>query len=187
MKLNRRTEPPQTFLALDVEISSRSPLQICAIGAIRVELGQEIATFESLVHTEGRVRYTHVHGIARTDLLRAPRWPVVWRGVSALLSGVTDVVAFNAAFDRSAILATSAMHGVRLPPIRFICAAALAARRYGWHLSLSETLTRLGLTYPGRAHKALDDARAAALLALTCWREEAGIDYSVFKDSSASR
>ena len=69
--------------------------------------------------------------------------------MAALLGGTTHVVAFNAAFDRSAILATSATHGVRLPRMHFTCAAALAAHRYGWHLSLSETLVRLPCRTPG--------------------------------------
>lgn len=156
------------FVAVDVEIAARSPIRICAIGAVRVEYGREIESYYSLVRIDGRVRYTHVHGLTAADLMNAPPWPTAWQGVRALLTDVHTVVAFRASFDRGAILAVSGCYGVRLPRLRFVCAADMIKRKCGCDMNLAASLERLGLPFPGQPHHALADARAAAAIALAC-------------------
>lgn len=156
------------FVAIDVEIASRSPMQICAIGAARFELGRETEYYQSLVQVRGPIRFTNIHGLTAADLADAPAWPNAWQGVLSVLGGIDMVVAFRASFDRGAILAVSARHGVRLPHLRFLCAAEMMKTRRGCELNLSGSLELLGIPFPGRPHDALSDARAAAAIAIAC-------------------
>jgi DNA polymerase III epsilon subunit-like protein len=88
--------------------------------------------------------------------------------VLGILGGIDTAVAFKAGFDRGAILAMSARHGVRLPRLEFVCAAEIMKTRYGCHLDLRGSLELLGIPFPGRPHDALSDARAAAAIAIAC-------------------
>lgn len=156
------------FAALDVETASRTPIRICAIGVARFELGHEIASYCSLVRAEGRVRFTHVHGLTAADLHDAPPWPDVWPHVLRTLGDIRTIVAFRAAFDRAAILAMSARHGVRLPRLRFVCAAEVMVQHRRIVGSLQDALRHLGVPFPGKPHDPLADARAAAAIVLKC-------------------
>lgn len=159
------------FVAIDVEIASRSPIQICAIGAVRVESRRETRNYSSLVKVEGPVQFTHIHRLTAADLANAPAWTEAWQGVLAVLEDIQSVVAFRASFDRAAILAMSGRHGVRLPRLRFVCAAEMMKARYGSHFSLRASLQALGMTFPGRPHDPLADARAAAAIAIGCGQD----------------
>ena len=156
------------FVALDVEIASRSPLRICAIGVARMEGGRETETYRSLIRVEGSVNFSRIHGLTAADLKGAPSWPAAWREVLNVLGDIRTVVAFKASFDRGAILSMAARHGLRLPRLQFLCAAAMMETRYGRRFDLSASLDYLGLPFPGHPHDPLADARAAALIALAC-------------------
>jgi DNA polymerase III subunit epsilon len=156
------------FVALDVEIASRLPLSVCAIAAVRVEFEEETGCYESLVSVDGPVRFTHVHGLTAADLAGAPCWADAWCGVLGVLRDIKTVVAFRASFDRGAILAMSGRHGVRLPRLRFVCAAEMIKARFGCDLDLRASLQLMGLPFPGRPHNPLADARAAAAIAVAC-------------------
>lgn len=160
--------PMDRFVALDVEIASRSPMRICAIGAARFELGRETRSYRSFVQAKAPIRFSRIHGLTSIDLAGAPSWPVVWNDLLKVLGDIHTVVAFRASFDRGALLAMSAHHGIRLPRLRFVCAAELMGARYGSRVDLSESLAVLGLRFPGSPHEPLADARAAALIALAC-------------------
>jgi DNA polymerase III epsilon subunit-like protein len=83
-----------------------------------------------------------------------------------MLDSIETVVAYRAAFDRAAVMTMCARHGVRMPRVRFVCAAAMYQDRFGRSVPLSAALRHLGLLFPGRSHDPLADARAAAALAL---------------------
>jgi DNA polymerase-3 subunit epsilon len=156
------------FVAIDVEIASRTPVHICAIGVVRIDGGQETASLQSHVRTKGPIRFTRIHGLRAADLRDAPEWPAVWANVLPLLAGIDVVVAYHAEFDRGAVLSNCARHGIRLPRLRFVCAAELAERRLGRRLDLESSMAALGLVFPGRPHDPLSDARAAAAITLAC-------------------
>ena len=158
------------FVAFDVEIASRSPIRVCAVGAVRIQHAAETATFHSLVAVPGRVHYSDIHGLTATDLHGAPEWPDVWARLLELLHGVDTLVSFRATFDRSALLTMCGRYNQRLPRLRFLCAAELAYTRLGRRLTLAESIHALGLPFPGRPHDPLADARAAAAIVLACSR-----------------
>jgi DNA polymerase-3 subunit epsilon len=157
-----------SFVALDLEIASRSPLRVCAIGAARIDNGVETTAFHSLVASPGRVHYSNIHGLTAADLHDAPPWPDVWARLLDLLQGARTMVSFRAAFDRGALLTMCGRYGQRMPRVRFVCAADLARARLGRDLTLVEALQALGRPFPGRPHDPLADARAAAAIVLAC-------------------
>jgi DNA polymerase-3 subunit epsilon len=158
----------ERFVAIDVETASRSPTSVCAVGAVRFERGVEAEAFKSLVFTRGRVRFGRIHGISAEEIAGAPEWPAVWDKVMTLSQDIREFVAYRAAFDRGAILAMCAQHGVRLPRLHFTCAAEVVARQFPGHHDLSEALRLLGLSFSGRHHDPLADARAAAAIVVAC-------------------
>jgi DNA polymerase III epsilon subunit-like protein len=93
---------------------------------------------------------------------------LVWPQLRAVIGEVPTIVAFRAEFDRAALLTAAAHHNIRLPRLRFVCAAALAHARLGRSTTLAEALELLEIPYPGKPHEPLADARAAALVALAC-------------------
>jgi DNA polymerase III subunit epsilon len=154
------------FVALDVEIASRSPLTVCAIGIARFESGREAAHYQSLVRFTGQVRYTDVHGLTRADLRDAPLWPVVWKRVLDVLGDSRIVVAYRAAFDRAAVMTMCARYSLRLPPVRFVCAAKAYEEHAGQSADLVSALRALHIPFPGKPHDPMADARAAAAIML---------------------
>lgn len=114
------------------------------------------------------MRFGRIHGLTHADVATAPLWASVWQDLIRFIGPVRVYVAFNATFDRGAILAMCGQHGVRPPPMRFVCAAALAEACLGRRLDLPSAVTALGLTFPGRHHHALADARAAGAVAVKC-------------------
>jgi DNA polymerase-3 subunit epsilon len=164
----------ERFVAIDVEVASRAPGSICAIGAARFESRRETGCYRSLVRARGPIRFGRIHGLSAEDLAQAPEWPAVWHEFLRFLDDIRLLVAFRAPFDRGAILAACARHNLRLPPLRFVCAAALAEARFTRQLDLRAALDVLGLPFPGRHHDPLADARAAAAVALACTPRPAG-------------
>jgi len=163
-------DPFRRFVAIDVEVASRRPLRVCSVGAIRVEDGEETAHVEALVRIDGPIAYSRIHGLTAAELRRAPEWPAVWPSIVDLAAGVRQFVAFRAEFDRGAILTMCSRHGLRPPPLPFVCVASIAEKRFGESRTLGEYLARLGIEYPGKPHDALSDARAAAALLLAVER-----------------
>ncbi len=155
-----------SFVAVDVEIASRRPLLVCAVGAARFDNGHEVNAFHSRVRVDGRVHFTTIHGLTAADLRDAPPWPLVWKGIVELLGPTRHMVAYRAVFDRAAILTMCAKHGIRLPQLRFSCAAEMFEARAGRSMTLSSALNTLSISFPGRPHDPLSDARAAAALVL---------------------
>lgn len=156
------------FIAIDVETASRSPRSVCAVGAVRFELGCETGWFKSLVQVDGPVRFGRIHGLDPRDLAGAPDWATVWRRLLQFIGDIREFVAYRAEFDRGAILAMCAGHDVRVPALRFTCAAKMIAARFAGNRDLPEALRLLGLPFPGRHHDPLADARAAAAIAIAC-------------------
>jgi DNA polymerase-3 subunit epsilon len=157
-------ENPGRFVALDVEIASRSPLTVCAIGVARFESGREVAHFQSLVRFTGPVRYTAIHGLTKAELRDAPVWPVVWKRVLDVLGDIRLVVAYRAAFDRAAVMTMCGRCALRLPAVRFVCAAHAYEEHAGRSVDLVSALRALRIPFPGTPHDPLADARAAAAI-----------------------
>ncbi len=150
------------FVAIDFETSHYERDSACCVGLVRVEEGVVVARERRLIRPPGRPwMFEEIHGIRARDVAKAPTFNWVWTDLAPILAGATHLVAHNASFDRSVLLASCAGHGLRMPKAPFVCTVMEA--RAAWNLyptKLPDVCAHLGI--PLRHHDALSDAEAAA-------------------------
>lgn len=154
------TDRPLVFL--DIETTGISPLnaRITEIGAIRVENGQVVATFHTLLNPEQRVPWniTRLTGITDEMLWDAPLFAAIADELEVLLEGAI-FVAHNVNFDYSFLKSEFARLGQAFSKDRF-CTARLSRRLYptqGRH-NLDTIIATHNIAIKNR-HRALDDAQ----------------------------
>lgn len=163
--------PIDSFVAIDFETANAKLTSICSVGAVRVEHGQIIDQYYSLVHPTPNDYHPdniRVHGIYPKDTMTAPTFAEVWtEGLSDFI-GNLPLVAHNKAFDESCLRAT--LEHYHLPSFKgaFYC-TCLRARHILKGLVENHRLPTVAL-YCGydltTHHHALADAQACAHIAL---------------------
>jgi DNA polymerase-3 subunit epsilon len=152
-------ELPLTFV--DVETTGLHASmgdRVCEIALLRVEKGQEIARFESLVHPLRPMSpaATAVHGITDAMLVDAPPFAALIPRLQALLHQ-SIFVAHNAPFDVSFLRHEFRAAGHTLPDLPVVDTLALAQAHYRFaHNSLEAIATALGVPRAPR-HRAMPD------------------------------
>jgi DNA polymerase-3 subunit epsilon len=170
---------PSRFLALDVETADRDRGSICQVGVASVAADGTLATWASYVDPgPSDWSCSFVHGITAATVRGAPRFDAVLPLLEALIG--TGLVFQHSSFDRSAIAAACARHGLAAPDWRWRDSVRVARRAWpelrgnGGH-GLASLKRHLGLSF--RHHDGEEDARAAAEVVL---RAEAatGLDFA---------
>ncbi len=158
-------ELPLTFV--DVETTGLEPSsgdRVCEIALLRVQGGQEVARFTSLVHPQ---RLMHpaamaVHGITDAMLATAPPFAALIPDIQLLLHN-TVLVAHNAHFDVRFLRHEFELAHQELPQLPIADTLALAQAWYRFpHNSLQSIAAELGLSNAVR-HRAMADV-------LTTWQ-----------------
>jgi DNA polymerase-3 subunit epsilon len=156
------------FGLIDLETTGLSAAtnEILEIGLVVLRHGLKVRRFETLVRTERAVPslISALTGIRTEDLLHAPHEAEALAGLCRVLreERVEVLVAHNARFDRSFLLAAWERHLLSPPLPPFLCTLRLArrlvpARRF----SLDSLADHLDLL-PRPRHRALGDADLAA-------------------------
>ena len=172
------------YLALDFETTGLDPARerVVEIGAIRFmpgtgcapgaegRMATELGAMASLVKPGIRMprEVIAIHGITDEDVEDAPPFGEVAPALSALAAGAY-IVAHNAPFDLSFLRAELARAGLP-PPLNPVIDTRLLAKAAFPGLSsyrLVHLASRFGIE-PGRAHRALDDARTCMDLLVLC-------------------
>lgn len=153
-----------TFAVLDVETTGLYPAlgdAICEVAVLRGCDGRILSQYQQLVDP-GRPISPEAYAINRisSDLLRgAPSFDRIADQVLACLEGAA-VVAHNAPFDLSFLVAALEEAGRPIPSNPVVDTLALARHCYGFPSnSLQAVAGRLGIV-SARRHRALGDARA---------------------------
>ena len=158
-----------TFNVIDVETANADPASICQIGVVRIADGEVAETLSMLVNPEARFDDFNVnlHGISQDTVRGSKTLPQVQAGLRAALEGAPLIS--HTDFDRRAL--DGAMRKYRLDALRvtWLDSAAIAQRAwprrfYRGRRSLAFIAAELGITF--KHHDALEDARAAAEIAL---------------------
>lgn len=154
--------PP--FVAIDFETCHRERDSACSLGLVRVEQGRIVAREHHLIRPPYRPEwmFTSIHGIRRADVAGAPTFGALWPGLQARLEGAAGLVAHNAPFDRSVLLASCRGAGLPEPRVGFL--DSVRGARRAWDLPsarLEAVCAHLGIPLE-RHHDALCDAEAAA-------------------------
>lgn len=150
------------FVFLDIETTGGSPLdsRITEIGALRVEEGRVVSTFNQLVNPEQHVPgfITRMTGISDDILWDAPLFRSVAADLELFLDGAI-FIAHNVNFDYSFIKAAYRGCGTNFNKDR-LCTAQLSRRLYPDQPrhNLDTIIARHGFTVKDR-HRALDDAK----------------------------
>ncbi|MGB7338095.1 MAG: helicase C-terminal domain-containing protein [Phototrophicaceae bacterium] len=158
------------LIALDLETTGLDVEKdaIIEIGAVRIRDGQVIEEYSTLVNPGFVIpaETTHITGIHQDDLRDAPLLTTVLPDVAAFV-GNTPVIAHNVQFDigfmrRFGILKSN------LPIDTFDLASILLPRTPRYSLSSLAAVFEIDLE---NAHRALDDARATAILYWHLWEK----------------
>ncbi len=164
----------RTYVALDIETTGLDPTddRITEIGALRFdETGRELAVFDQLINPGRAIpAFTEkLTGITNEDVRAAPAFGEIANDLAAFV-GESAVVGQNVRFDL-AFLAEAGLQfeGPALDTLRF--ARVLFPEGPG---ALSDLAAELGVEMPV-AHRALADARTAALVFLELRRRAAAL------------
>lgn len=159
------------FAAVDVETANSNRGSVCAVGVTVVRNGQIVQAVEWHVKPDPGLgafssRNVAIHGITAEMVQSANSWASSLEAIDSLAEDY-PLVAYNAPFDRSAILQASQFSGLAAPANEFHCALALSRRmlvldRY----KLTDVVAALGLD-PFDHHRAGADAAACAQVVLS--------------------
>lgn len=122
------------FTAIDFETANGSPSSPCAVGLVKVADGKIIDSYQSLIQPP----YPHdwfspdnirIHGIKPQDVVTAPSWELA---LVEMLSFIADdaLVAHNASFDMSVLLASIQTIDAEVPDLRYGCSLLMARKTY---------------------------------------------------------
>jgi len=157
-----------SFIAVDVETTGLVPAtdRVVEVAILRYEDGVEVAAWSSLVNPGREIPRIAVgiHGISNAKVADSPSFAEIAGEVASRLKGL-PLLAFNARFDHGFLQIELARVGLAPPPLNFwLDAMVVASRRMGRpRVSLKHACRNFNISQD-KAHRAEDDARAAARL-----------------------
>jgi len=122
------------FTAIDFESANSSPSSPCAVGLVKVFDGKIVDSYQSLIQPP----YPHdwfspdnirIHGIKPSDVVSAPSWETT---LGEMLEFISDdvLVAHNASFDMSVLLASIETIDAEIPDLQYGCSLIMARKTY---------------------------------------------------------
>lgn len=159
-----------TFTAIDFELATAAYTSVCAVGIVKVENGQVVDQFHSLVRPpENKYMWqtTRVHGIKPKDTQAAPTFLELFPTIAGYLKG-SRMVAHNEKFDREVLMKTMRMYqldyrSLELSP-KWECTSEIYRKSGFKRTKLSICCQIMGIEL--RHHDPLSDAMASAQLYL---------------------
>lgn len=121
---------PTSFVAIDFETanpSRSSPIQIGIVRVLGGVLGEPFTV--PIMPPEGHRRFApsnqRIHGLGPAYIHGAPEWPAILERLIRFTTSATgqrlELVAHNAAFEKSVIEKTSQECGIDIPDFRYFC------------------------------------------------------------------
>lgn len=171
---------PTNYIIIDLEATCcdddsipRDESEIIEIGAVLVDAatltpGQEFQTFIKPQRHRVLTRFcTDLTTITQADVERAPRFPQAIAALANFMRGKDALFCSWGGYDRNQFRRDAARHRVKLPlgerhlNLKEGFSKALGeTRQYG----TGQALRRVGLSFAGTHHRAIDDARNIARL-----------------------
>lgn len=111
-----------SIVAIDFETSGHAANAACALGMARIESGNVVDTFFSLIRPpSSQIFFTHIHGLTWATLKTAPSFAALWPKVATFLAKADFLLAHNAPFDRKVLYGCCCHIGVEPPAQPFLC------------------------------------------------------------------
>ena len=159
-----------TFVAIDFETATTRRDSACAVGLAAGCNGRVVLVRTYLIRPPtAQFTFTDLHGLDWEDVRDAPTFGDLWPTLRAWIDDAEFLVAHNAAFDRSVLLACCARYQLRAPRIPFLCTVQLARAQWGIRpTKLPDVCRQLRILL--RHHDAGSDAEACARIVLAALR-----------------
>lgn len=155
------------FVAVDFETANNLRTSACSVGLVKVENGIIIDELYTLLNPLSEFSYGNirVHGIEPYMVDDAPTFVEFWPQFERFIEGQL-LIAHNVTFDIGVLNACVAHAEVEFSPLNYTCSYRIAKKMWPNLAShrLSAVASYLGI--PLIHHHALEDARAAALIAV---------------------
>ncbi|MDY2648909.1 MAG: exonuclease domain-containing protein [Pyramidobacter porci] len=169
------------FVAIDFETANSDRASACALGAVLVHDGIIVDEYYSLIRPHPTCCNfdpfnTEIHGITETDVKDAPELPEAWANIAGSINGST-LVAHYSAFDCRVINDAFGLYGLSLPECAVACSCVISKRMWPELLSFGLSSIAEKIDFQFVHHNALEDARAAAQIILTTFRETGSADW----------
>jgi len=162
------------FTAIDFETANSSRGSACAVGVCTVQGGEIAQSAQYLIRPDPPFFSPFnisIHGITPDDVANAPSFADIWPEVLASISG--PLVAHSASFDISVIRRSLDDAGIDYPDSDYYCTRVIS--KLTWPgmptYALDHIAQYLGISF--QHHRAAEDARACALVALEACRVHA--------------
>jgi DNA polymerase III epsilon subunit-like protein len=164
------------FTAIDFETANSHRGSPCSVGLVKVRDGQIIDESSTLIHPPAGLDHfddfnTGLHRINAEMVAGAPSWRQAL-GWIVRYSGSDTLVCHNAGFDMGVIRAACTADDMPWPSFDFLCTLVLARRAYRlpcYRLPFVAAQCDAELC---QHHRATDDARCAALIAVAMARKQ---------------
>lgn len=154
-------DQPAVFVDVETNGKSGPDGRIIEVGLIRIEDGEIVAQYESLVNPGSRIPLwiERLTGIKNGDLVDAPYFDDIADELHRLMDGAL-FVAHNVRFDYSFFRSHFAALGYTFKP-KLFCTVRMSRKLYAEHSghSLEKIIRRHGITVNDR-HRAFDDTLA---------------------------
>ena len=164
---------PALIAVIDVETTGLFPLRHDRVVEIAVVIiqadGRIEREFVSLVNPARDIGPTSIHGLTSEDILHAPQFGEIASQLLDALSGTVAIAAHNVRFDQQFLESEFSRIDCLLPKFFSICTMQLAGGG-----RLTKCCGDYGISFEGKAHDALADARAAARLLAALLTEQPG-------------
>lgn len=147
--------------------------RIIEIAVVRLDVaGQILSEYVTLVDPERHPGATHIHGLTADDLQGAPKFVEVLQDLVHYLDGAV-LVGHNVQFDASFLREEFLRVGLMMPRIPQLCTREMTQTVHPGirEFRLAACCRVYGITQ-GQEHRALEDARATAILFGHLWNEE---------------
>jgi len=154
------------FAVFDVETTGLNPAyghRVCEAACLRIQNGQEVARFESLVDPKRPVSAGafHVNQITPEMLAGAPPFEEIAGSLLALMAGAA-IVAHNAPFDLGFLAAELEIAGLLPPEGVIVDTLALVRRLYHFASNSLPAVAAAMAIDTGTAHRAMDDVQTTS-------------------------
>lgn len=161
------------FTAIDFETATRASDSACQLAAVRVRGGEIVDSASWLIRPRPfyfSPQNIQIHGITPAKVQREKEFGELWPTISETF-GDDCLIAHNASFDLSVLIACLHTHGHAVPEMQYSCTRAIAKRAWP-HLprfGLKPLSDWLGVRF--RHHDALEDSIACAKIAIAAAEE----------------
>lgn len=163
------------FVGFDTETTGKYPLQaeVCELAAVKWRNGKIVDTFATLLKPTQLMdaEVIAIHGITNAMVEDAPRMKEKIAEFHSFLSGAV-AIAHHAPFDLGFLSVDFENNNLSLPQEPVICSSLLSRKLFPESANHRlQTLIRFFSLEQGKAHRALDDARACLEVAIRCFEK----------------